>query len=198
MTLRGFQSLELVTAPVNSPLVLADVKAHLVVEESDTDALITQLILAAAAHVDALGVLGRPMISQTWGQWVGPAPSEVRLLLLPVQSLSAVKYWDVDGVFQTATLADFELQTAGNWVIVKPVSGASWPSTASREAAIRIDCVVGYGDAGTDVPDDILQALLMLVAHWFENRESVTETRLMTTPYGFQELINAHRSGWYG
>ncbi len=37
-------------------------------------------------------------------------------------------------------------------------------------AGIEIDVTVGYGDAGTDVPEPLRQAIRLLVAHWYENR----------------------------
>lgn len=196
MTLRDFQALELVTPPTDLPLHIEVVKEHLAIDDSDRDALIAQMLMSAVSYVDGLGVLGKAMLTQTWGQWFPESPSEAVLRMLPVQSISAVKYYDTDGVLQTATLADFELQKAGEWTIVKPVTGKTWPSTDSREAAIKIEYVAGYGDAN-DVPDVIKQALLMLVSHWFENRESTTDMRLAQTPYGFNELISVHRSGWY-
>jgi uncharacterized phiE125 gp8 family phage protein len=35
---------------------------------------------------------------------------------------------------------------------------------------IELDCVAGYGDDGTSVPEPLKLALKMLVAFWFENR----------------------------
>lgn len=197
MTLRDYQALELITPPTGLPLTIEVVKDHLNIDDSDRDALVTQMIMSAVSFIDGLGVLGKAMMTQTWGQWYPASPSEAVIRMLPIQSIDAVKYYDTDGVLQTATLADFELQSAGEWAIVKPVSGASWPPADSREAAIKIEYIAGYGDAN-DVPDAIKQALLMLVAHWFENRESTTDIRLETTPFGFDELISTHRSGWYG
>jgi uncharacterized phiE125 gp8 family phage protein len=196
MSFRDYQSLELVTPAAALPLSTAEVKEHLAIDGTDRDDLILQMINAAVGYIDGLGVLGKSIITQTWGQWTGVSPGDVILRMHPVQSLSAVKYFDTDGVFQTATVSDFDLQQAGEWALVKPHTDASWPSAQSREAAIRIDFVAGYGLA-VDVPDPIKQALMMLVAHWFENRESSSESRLVETPFGFNEIISTYRSSWY-
>ena len=38
---------------------------------------------------------------------------------------------------------------------------------------VEIDFVAGHGDAPADVPPPIRQALLLLIAHWYEHREPV-------------------------
>jgi len=41
-----------------------------------------------------------------------------------------------------------------------------------QAATVKVNYVAGYG-AATAVPQTIKQAMLMLIAHWFENREAV-------------------------
>jgi uncharacterized phiE125 gp8 family phage protein len=48
---------------------------------------------------------------------------------------------------------------------------AAPPAPGRSASGIEIAFSAGYGDAGTDVPAPIRQALVLLVAHWFENRE---------------------------
>ena len=38
---------------------------------------------------------------------------------------------------------------------------------------IEIAVTAGFGDAGSDVPEPVRQALLLLIAHWYEQREPV-------------------------
>lgn len=102
-------SLVRVTAPSALPISVAEAKAQMRVEGNDEDTIIERLINAAVAFVDVQGVLGFAMITQTWGQWVGPNPGTVMLSLGPVQSVSAIKYYDINGTLQTATLADFNV-----------------------------------------------------------------------------------------
>ena len=48
------------------------------------------------------------------------------------------------------------------------------PSAAPRALnAYEVAFTAGYGDEPEDVPAPIRQALLLLVAHWFERREPV-------------------------
>ena len=48
-------------------------------------------------------------------------------------------------------------------------------------------------------PADIEQAVLMLAAHWFENREaSIVGVSAQPIPFGFDEIIREHRGYSFG
>lgn len=187
-----------VTAPATVPITLAEAKAHLRVDASDEDTLISSLIDAAVSHVDGEGLLGRAMITQTWAEWVTASPGYVRLPMGPFQSLTSVEYYDSDNALQTATLSDFETWLDGDFVRVKPKEGSLWPTAFSRPDAIKITYVAGFGNEASDVPQGIRQALLMLIGHWYENRIAVSEARLSVVPIAVDALINNERVGWYG
>lgn len=187
-----------VTAPAASPVSLAEAKAQLRVESSDDDTIIQRLIDAAVAYVDVNGALGAAMITQTWAQWHAPNPGTVRLLLGPFQSVSAIRYYDTDGALQVATLGNFDVFGTPTFTIVKPKAGQNWPTTQTRDDAIKIEYVVGYGASSASVPQTVRHALMMLVAHWYDARETATEKQAVSVPYGFEELIGIERGQWYG
>jgi uncharacterized phiE125 gp8 family phage protein len=191
-------SLVRVTAPAVSPISLAEAKAQMRVEGNDDDTIIQRLIDAAVAFVDVQGVLGRAMITQTWAEWIAPNPSTVLLSIGPVQSVSSIKYYDIDGVLQTATLADFNVFGTPNRITITPKTSKAWPITQTRDDAIKIEYVVGYGSTSASVPQTVRHALLMLVAHWYENRETTQEKQMQDLPYGFMEMMNIERNSWYG
>lgn len=190
---------QLVTGPSVEPISVADAKRHLRVEHSDDDLLIKRLIETAVSMVDVTGVLGKAMITQTWGEWFAPNPSQIVLSLGPIQSVSAIKYYDTDNALQTDTLSNyFVLGTSGRTTI-KPKSGYNWPTTFTRDDAIKIEYVIGYGDTFRDVPSTVRHALFMLVAHYYENRENeLIGTISKTLPFGFEALIDSERNTWYG
>jgi uncharacterized phiE125 gp8 family phage protein len=191
-------SLVRVTAPAALPISVAEAKTQMRVEGNDDDTIIERLVNAAVAFVDVQGVLGRAMITQTWGEWLAPNPSTVMLSLGPVQSVSAIKYYDIDGVLQTATLADFNVFGTPNRITITPKTSKAWPITQTRDDAIKIEYVVGYGSTSASVPQTVRHALLMLVAHWYENRETTQEKQMQDLPYGFMEMMNIERNTWYG
>ena len=190
---------ERVTAPTADPVSVAEAKSHLRVEHSDDDLLIYRLIETAVAYVDVRGALGKAMITQTWAEWFAPNPSELVLSLGPVQSVSGISYYDTDNALQAATLSDFYVLGPSTRTVIKPKSGYAWPTTFTRDDAIKVEYVIGYGDSYTDVPSTVRHAILMLVSHYYENRENeLIGTISKTIPFGFEALIDSERASFYG
>ncbi len=160
----------LLTAPASEPLSLADAKAFLRVEHDDDDAVIAALIAAARNHVEALTRLG--LMTQTWrivrDDW--PRDGRIRPRLGPLQSVAAARIYNEVGVVSTIDVARFVTDTASG-AIAAP--GWSLPQPGRAAAGIELDVVIGFGAAASDVPQVLLQAIRMLVSHWYENRSLV-------------------------
>jgi len=186
----------LVTPPA-VPLFTAEeavARLHLTVDSDDDNALINHYIEAATAYLDGYsGILGRALITQTWRidarTWGYPF---IRLPLAPVQSVT-VKYFDRDDVEQTLAADQYEFLTDAMGPRIGRAPSSSWPSLFSRGDAVRVSFVAGYGDAPTDVPSPIRQAVLMLAAHWYANRESVSDHNMTAVPNGVSALIAPYR-----
>ena len=199
MNLSAQYALELVTAPTALPVSVTEAKAQMRVDTSDDDALIGRLVDVAVSYVDVQGALGAAMITQTWAQWLGQSPGTVTLLLGPVQAVTAVKYYDTDNALQTDTLSNYNALGTSTRTIVAPKPGFNWPTTYQRDDAIKIEYRIGYGDASTDVPENIRHAMLMLIAFHYENRETeLIGTISKTLPFGFEEMLGQSRNHWYG
>ncbi|TBN95996.1 phage gp6-like head-tail connector protein [Salmonella enterica subsp. salamae serovar 13,22:z:-] len=46
---------------------------------------------------------------------------------------------------------------------------------------------------GLLIVDDILLALMLLVGHWYENRENSSDASKTTIPFGFSSLLEPYR-----
>ena len=197
--LANHDALELLEAPATTPVTLTEVKDQLRVEHTDDDTLINRLISVAVAYTEVQGALGHAMITQKWGQWVNSTPPQtVKLLLGPLIAVTAVKYYDTDGVLQTDTLSNYEIFGTEFSSTIGPKEGFAWPVTQDRPDAIRIEYTIGYGSATTDIPETLRHALMMLIGHWYDNRETTMMDELSNVPYGFDALMDMHRRAWYG
>lgn len=158
----------LVTAPATQPVTLAEAKLHCRVDHTDDDALIEGLIAAATGHLDGwTGILGRAIITQTWRQDFPGFGCKLRLPLAPAASISAVTYHDGDNAEQTLDDAVYGLfiDAAGPYVALRP--DQTWPGAYNRPDAVSVEYVAG----ADDVLPAIKAAILLLIGHWYVNRD---------------------------
>ena len=184
--------LTLNAAATDHPVSLAEAKLHLRQDGDDEENLIEALIAAATSAVEE--ETGRALITQTWDVAVSPPAGKVSIPLAPVASISAMNYYDSDDVSQSLTVGDFYLFKDNNRASVCPKDNIDWPTMKDRPDALTITFIAGYGDE-TAVPQPLKQAILMLVAHWYENREAVGR-RMNNLPLAFQHLLAQYRLGW--
>ena len=133
-------------------------------------------MLLTAARVAAEQRTGRALITQTWERVLDAFPAnEIELGMLPVQSISSVKYYDADGVLQTLSSANYTLDadTLPGWLL--PAAGTSWPSTYAMSQAVIVRFVAGYGAAGSAVPAAIRQWICAQVKASFDNPAGLLE-----------------------
>ncbi len=162
-------TLILVTPPAAEPVSLSDAKAFLKVEHDDEDALIGTLIAAARLHVEA--AIRRVLVTQAWrlvlDGW--PPGRRVEIPLSPVAAIDAVTVYDAEGGPSVLDASAF-VADISSWPARLLVRDTLSPGAAFN--GVEIDFTAGYGDAA-DVPAPLAQAILQLVAHWYETREPV-------------------------
>ncbi len=159
--------------PATEPVSLDEAKAHLRVTTTDEDAYIASLITAAREWCE--GFQQRAYITQahklTLDRW--PCGRAIYLPRPPLQSVTSIVYTDSEGAQYTIEAKSYIVDTDAEPGRIVLAYGASWPSVTLRPAAgVEITYVAGYGDA-SDVPQKVKQAMLLLVGHWYEQREAV-------------------------
>ena len=181
----------LLAGPAGEPVTLAEAKAYLRVDDGAEDGLIATLIAAARLHLE--GITGRALIAQTWRLVLDCWPPEraVTLPVVPLMSLTAVTAYDADGEATELELEQFATEPGR---VLLPLSIEGAPALRARQG-IEIDYVAGYGADAEDVPADLRQALLTLVAYWFENRDAVIVAGSGgVVPSGFDRVVAPYRS----
>lgn len=177
--------LELITPPAIEPVTLAEAKAHLKVDTTDDDALLTALIAAARARAE--WHTGRAFITQSWKLWLdiwpgaigcddlpprlsASPPSAVEIPLPPLQSVSSITSYALDDSATVMNSALYQVDIASAPARVALKIGVAPPVNLRAMNAIAIAFNAGYGDAESDVPDAIKRAILMIVADLYANR----------------------------
>lgn len=186
-------STQLKTAATADPVSVVEAKAHLRVTDTADDNYIGTLIAAATQWAQT--VTGRQLVTATWF-WHGDGfPSQIVLPYPPLQSVTEITYYDSANALQVLSEDAYEVSTAYEPAVIQPVSGQAWPSTYSRQDAVRVEYVAGYGPAAA-VPAGIKQAILLLVGHWYENREEVVAGVMGTLPVAADALLRQYWHGW--
>jgi len=182
--------------PTVEPITLTQAKSHLRVDSTADDDLITALIKSArrSAEIET----NRSLITQTLQLTMCNWPSYRGVIELPrsrVQSISSVKYTDTGGTQQTISASNYQIDLTVDPARLAPVYDYTWPSVQSDTfEAVEITYVAGYGDAGSDVEPEIVQAMYLMLTHLYENRSAVAcEGNPVEVPMGAKFLLAHHR-----
>ena len=198
------------------PVSLTSVKTWLRVDNYAEDDLISDLITAARLECESRN--NRSFIATTWEYtvnreaWQGNRPGDgcgwqgsgifypgapfgsprpvIRLPMPPLISVESMHSVAFDGV---ATLIDVDSFVAhpGTPGYVTLPYGWDWPS-ASAYSSVRIKYRAGYGELPADVPRNIVHAIRLLIAHYYEHRTTNAEV-----PDAVENLLSPTAWGAY-
>lgn len=184
------------SAPASEPITLTEAKAHLRVTDANDDTYITSLI--SAARNVAENETQRRFITQTWDGYLDSWPdcSEIYIPLAPLQSVTYLKYKNTAGVLTTLVAnTDYVVDTASEpGRIALAPSVFAWPVLQLYSIqGVQLRFVCGYG-AAANVPADIKQAILQILGHMYENRETVNIGNMVTEmPQTAQWLLHPYK-----
>lgn len=179
---------ELVAGPLAEPLTRAHAKEFLRIDHEDEDALVDALILAARRWVEAR--TGRVLMMQTWrftrDDW--PAGGILACPVAPVRSVIEAKVRGGDGTDSMLPDGVLRASTGEGGLLLVDLTRAPRPGGPE---AISITVEAGYGAQADDVPADLVQAIRLMVSHFYEQRDGVGEASRI--PGTVAELIAPYR-----
>ena len=177
------------SVPATEPVTTAEAKTHLNIDVSDHDTYIGTLVTAARKWVE--GKIGRKLVTQTLISTYDQREFILPLTLPygPVQSISSVQVYD-DENDEWDTVASTAYYQAGDVLAeAEDTAATTWPTADRTRDSFRVTYVAGYGAAAA-VPEEIKQAIFLLVGAMFEDRlPYVTGTTLNKLPLGWDELL---------
>ncbi len=184
-------SLTTVSPPAVEPVDLDEAKLSARVDSDDEDTLVTSLISVARQQFERLS--GIRLITQDVRLTCSGFSPQVALPVWPVQSVVSVNYTATDGTDTLLASDQYRvLETTTPWSLA-PAYGVSWPATRIDHDTVKIVLRVGFGDAGADVPTDILHAIKALIAQHYEQRQASDTRSHSDIPFGVRDIIETHR-----
>ncbi len=156
------------------PLTLAEVKAHLEIGSSDTDAEVQTMITVARQYVEKR--IGRRLMTCTGIGYGEMFPGDNERLALPadVSNVVAVKYRTPAGVEDTMAAAKYFLFRAR--YLTAP---EGWP----RAQAVEIEFTAGLYANAAAVPDRVKSPMLVLLKNLWDNRASILAAGQLSASY---------------
>jgi uncharacterized phiE125 gp8 family phage protein len=168
--------LSLKSAQTSYPVSLEEVKNFLRIDTLDDDCasstsddeMLTELIKAATEYCERYQKIA--YLTQTWVLFCDTLPQEITLPKKNLQSIDEVSYKKLDGT--TVDYTDYASNlTTGRMYFNEVIADELYPIDA-----IKIEFTCGY-ESKDQVPARTLQAIKLLISHWFENRTPLDETR---------------------
>ena len=191
--------LRLVTAASGRPVSLDDLK--MIVEAADFDdddeklALFLDGAIAYVAQQTSLVLSPTEYRVERSCWWT----DKLEILLTPVRDITAVGYLNVAGSLQTLDAEKYRWARTASGATITLLDTSGLPSIAqNRDDAVQISVEGGFdidGATGSgDDPELVLprqarNAIIMLAAHWYANREAALASELKEIPFGVEALI---------
>jgi uncharacterized phiE125 gp8 family phage protein len=168
-------SLQRISGPGAEPVTLGEAKLFCRVDGNGEDAAITQMIAAARAFFER--ETGLVLVHEDW-EWTldrFPEPGRegrrtLELPLAPVTDIGEFLVRDNAGAETDIPPADYVLDVAASLPRLVEKGRGLWPAPKASAAGVRLAFTAGFGAAGGDVPADIRQSVLVLVAEIYEKR----------------------------
>jgi uncharacterized phiE125 gp8 family phage protein len=187
--------LVLTAGPAVEPITLTEAKTHVRVDGTAEDTLVASLIVTSRLHVEA--GIGLALVTQSWSYFLDrwPPGPVLELPLRPVQTIDAVRLYDESAVATTVPPETYLLDGESAPARLVRQGALAWPRPGRVANGIEVAFTAGFGAAAAAVPGPIRQAILLLVAHWYEHRSPLEiGAAAEPVPGMVAELLGPYRS----
>lgn len=174
----------LTAAPTDPGLFALLKQQHLRVDVADEDDWIDQALSAGLRQIaaDSNRSVVRATLQMTFDAF--PCERSLPLPQPPLVSVQSVVSIDDDGVETTFSSSSYWVDTTSTPGRIVLKSSASWPTDCERGGRVR------WTAGPATMADRDVQALLLLVGHWFQNREAVVfDGSPMPLPMAYDALL---------
>lgn len=178
-------------------VTLQDIKAHLrmghydeqgafISDGSEEDAYLESLAGAALAKIENDTDLSISAVTVT--HYCNQFAIPINLPKYPVVDVTLIEYQDSSNV--TQAVASWQEVNNPTSMDLYPYYDESWPQSNGQPNSVKITYQVGMAA----LPLPLKQAALLLLGHWYANRETVViGTTTSSVPLAYDSLIQPYR-----
>lgn len=166
------------SGPASEPVTATEAKKQLEITGSAHDDQVSLLIEAAREQWEH--DTDSALINQTWTLTTDHL-REFRFPKRPVDSITGVTYYDSGNSQQTLSSSLYQLDKAQN--AFRLAADQTWPATYGRWDAVTFIVVLGGHANESTVPKIAKQAMLLLIGHYFENRDDMQNAMREVSAY---------------
>jgi len=165
---------KVITAPTYEPISAADVAEYIRVDDLAEDQLLLDgMITAARQYLEQY--LSRPIATQTLEEaltgWADPIVLDSSL-----QSVTSIKYLDLNGVEQTLASNQYLVDTYSEPAQITPAYNIEYPELYAVPNNVKIRYVAGYTSGGSPdlypMPKPLRFAMMLIIGDLYANREA--------------------------
>ena len=185
---------KVITAPTYEPISAADVAEYIRVDDLAEDQLLLDgMITAARQYLEQY--LSRPIATQTLEEaltgWADPIVLDSSL-----QSVTSIKYLDLNGVEQTLASNQYLVDTYSEPAQITPAYNVEFPELYAVPNNVKIRYVAGYTSGGSPdlnpMPKPLRFAMMLIIGDLYANREAGGDKAYQINPT-VQSLLQFYR-----
>jgi uncharacterized phiE125 gp8 family phage protein len=185
---------KVITAPTYEPISAADVAEYIRVDDLAQDELLLEgMITAARQYLEQY--LSRPIATQTLEEaltgWADPIVLDSSL-----QSVTSIKYLDLNGVEQTLASDQYLVDTYSEPAQITPAYNVEFPELYAVPNNVKVRYVAGYTSGGSPdlnpMPKPLRFAMMLIIGDLYANREAGGDKAYQINPT-VQSLLQFYR-----
>ena len=174
------------TTAVSEIITAARAKDHLRIDYSDDDTMVSTLITVAQELVEKYCNLKFGV--QTWAAYWDYAHPLVHISKFGSKSLITFEKLNDSGVYETVPATDYQLESISNPMRVHM---KTYDTSTIQLNRYKLSFTTTISEAS--IPAYVEQAMLMIIAHLYENRQDAGYRRVHEAPMNSKYLLDRYR-----
>lgn len=184
-------------SPVEEPVTLAEARAHLrldgeVGDNPLEDAAVASLITAARQAAEEF--TARIFTAALYELRVDAFAAKIEFPVAPVRMITAITYIDPAGTSQIFEEDQYWFHDHSDEPALLAMPDMLYPATLAMPGVVRITFTGGY-DEDSPIPRAVVQAILLIIGHLYENRQDVvtSDKEPFAMPMGSKAILWPYR-----